>query len=162
MLTTQNEYNDKRIKALERKAKRLEKSLLLAKGKPKRIPMSKLKKDIQKVTNKIVRLKYPHICYTCDKDVTGDAQAGHHHPIGGHAATRYNFDNLRIQGSCCNLHKRGNQVVYSYRLRKEIGEDRYEALYQLAHDKKFTWTREALEELYLERKQMLYGMENPL
>lgn len=145
--------------ASDRKEKRLLKRLELAKGKVKRPSMAKLKKDLQRVTNKIVRLMYPPICYTCDKPCVGSnpPQAGHHYSVGSHQGTRYDFDNLRVQGSCCNLHKSGEQLEFAYKLRKEIGEERYEAL-RLKAKAKHKWSREEVETLLVSRDQILASL----
>lgn len=145
-------------KAAKKKEMRLIKRLQIAKGKPRRLTRVRLLKELQRITNKIVRLSYPHVCYTCGKDVTGDAQAGHLWTQAGHAYSRFDFDNLRIQGSCCNKYKSGYHSMFAYKLRKEIGDERYEALYSRAKSSQRFTTAE-LEQMIAERNEILANLE---
>lgn len=144
--------------AAKRKEKRLLKRLQLAKEKPRRETKLQLRKRLRKITHAIVR-HGKTICYTCDKFVpVNDRQAGHFWSDGSHSATRFDFSNLRMQGSCCNLYKYGNLAEYSIRLRKELGDEAFEALAQKAHQTKI-WTREELEEMIEERKHILESLQ---
>lgn len=141
--------------AADRKEARLKKRLELAKNKPKKISKKSLRNILQRLTNKIVRLRYPPICYTCDEPITkGLPQAGHCWTQAGHPYARFDFDNLRIQGTCCNHYKSGNHTEFSYRLQKELGPERWETLYQRAHSK-LRYSEEELLQLIEERKIIL-------
>jgi hypothetical protein len=128
-------------------------------AKKKQKSIHKLKTELWGLTSQIVRAS-SHICYTCNRILAyPNRQAGHHFSKGGHQGTMFDLDNLRVQDAACNLFKSGNQAEFSYRLRKELGDERYEALYQRANTP-HKWTREALEQLIIERKAILNRLEN--
>lgn len=156
-------YYEQKLQKIEeahlRKQKRLEKRIELLKGKPKRVPIKTLKKEAKRITHKIVRLTTPDFCYTCSKPIQkGDKQAGHCFPDGNYPGTRYDYKNIRQQGSCCNLYKHGNLAEFCTRLLSELGLDEFNALSDRAH-RPFTWTRELLEQLIAERKPILEELE---
>ena len=89
-------------------------------------------------------------CYTCDRPLDfKDRSTGHLFTKGGHPATIFDPDNLRVQCTACNVWKSGNCAVYSYRLIQEIGLERYNALALRAGQAK-KWTREELERIIKE------------
>lgn len=144
---------EKRKEAEERRAKRLQKRIELAKGKPNREGINALKKKLKTVTHAIVRLKYDN-CYSCDKFVPlKERQAGHYHTDGGNPGTRYDFDNLRTQHAMCNNFK-GGDAHFGARLLQEIGEERFLAL-DAKRKIKPIWTRIELERLIEERTILL-------
>lgn len=137
-------------KRLEKAEKKLRKA--------KQPTMKQLKNELQRITNRIVRLREPN-CYTCGKYLEfKDRQAGHHFSQGAHGAAKFDFNNLHTQCVACNMHKSGNQVEYAYRLRKELGEEMYEGLYLLANSKT-KWERGQLESMIAERKNILKTLE---
>ncbi len=151
-----------KLRAEKREAKirdRLEMAKLHHKEKivkMKQKSLKRLRDELQTITNRIVRTM-SNACYTCQKILEfKDRQAGHHFSRGAHSAARYEFDNLRVQCSGCNMYKSGEQAEFAYFLRKELGDQRYEDLYKLAHSVK-KWSREELVELIEKRKVVAPG-----
>lgn len=114
-----------------------------------------LKKELWALISPIIRNKSAK-CYTCDKPlpIFADRSAGHLFSKGGHPATAFDLDNLRVQGDCCNLYKSGNCAVYSFRLIEEIGIERFNALALRAGQAK-RWTTLELEALIAKYKDSL-------
>ncbi len=160
--------NNKLAKVMERKLKAAEKKL----AKVKETASNKLAKASQRQEKRVLKLKEQNgkegqkqlmnrlwklispivrnksdTCYTCDKYLEFKKRsAGHFWTKKGHPAVRFDLDNLRVQCDDCNRWKSGNCAEYGYRLRKELGEERYEALY-LKKGQKKKWTLLELEEL---------------
>lgn len=144
----------------ERKEKRLKKRLELAKGKPKILPMSKLKKDLKRVTHAIVRFVF-EICYSCGEYVHPEKRtAGHFHTDGGNPGTRYDFDNLRTQHKHCN-YICGGDAPYAARLLREIGEKRFLAL-DLKRKIRPKWSKEQFIEEIRKRTELLETLKTCL
>lgn len=59
----------------------------------------------------------------------------------------------------CNVQNSGEHVEFAWKLRLELGDQRYEDLYRLAHTVK-KWERTELEQMIIERKEMLNKFEN--
>lgn len=142
----------KKLQAAEKKLEKLRagsqkkiSKLKAEKGKKTKSQIKKqLKKTLWKIISPIVRASSNH-CFTCNKPLyPSEKHAGHHWPKGSHRAVEFDMDNLRVQCVSCNLHKSGNLAEYGYRLRHEIGEERWEALYQRKELKRY-WTKELLE-----------------
>lgn len=124
--------------------------------KPAKTPIKTLKDTLWKLTSQYVRSQ-SNRCFTCD-DVIPDftkRSAGHFWSKGGHGATRFDLDNLRVQCVSCNNFKGGNLSEYAVRLRRDIGDERFDALDQKAHTTKTSWKRDELEQLIEERKSLL-------
>lgn len=148
--------------AAEKKEARLRKRLMLEKGKRKQKSMKQLKMELQRITNQIVRHQSGE-CYTCGRKLEyAQRQSGHHISRGASSAARFTFSNLRVQcARPCNLDLSGNQVIFAYKLRKELGDEAYEDLYKMAMQPK-KWSREELSELIAHRKQYLKSIEDEL
>lgn len=103
----------------------------------KKKPKQKLKgwyvKKLDVVFSQYIRKSYANdfgmaVCYTCGKVAHyKDLQCGHF-ISRGHMATRWDEENCRVQCPGCNVFKNGNYTEYSYRLLKEIGEEKLDAL----------------------------------
>jgi 5-methylcytosine-specific restriction endonuclease McrA len=122
------------------------------------IRVSDLKKEVQKVVNKYIRLRDAELgCISC---CTGSCdEAGHFWPMGANGALRYDLDNLHGQCTSCNRWKHGNLLEYRLALVKKIGEVRVEYLDAHHHDVK-KWTREELEIIKLECRERIKRHEN--
>lgn len=147
----------------EKKEKRLLKRLELAKSKPKKEKISLLLRRCQKVTNAIVRVKYQGgPCYTCEKPIPkGDEQAGHCWTVQGHPYSRFDFRNLRLQGSCCNNYKHGYHSMFAHKLRNELGEESWNNLVLTAKSS-LRYSREELLQMIEDRKKLLESLtQNP-
>ncbi len=109
------------------------------------IRISDLKKEVQKVVNKYVRLRDAELgCISCS---TGKCdEAGHFWPMGANGALRYDTDNLHGQCTSCNRWRHGNLLEYRLALVKKIGDMRVMYLDDHHHDIK-KWEREELEEI---------------
>ena len=154
-MKTYEQKIEKIKQAAEKREKRLLKRLQIAKGKPRKVGINALKRELRRITHKIVR-QSGSACYVCDKPLPNpkDRTAGHYWSDGGHSAVRYSFDNLRISCVNCNSFKSGNLAEYGMRLERELGHDNFEALGVLAHQTK-RWERTELELLIEERKKLL-------
>ena len=111
--------------------------------------ISQLKREADRVTS--IRLRQSAAdsagvaaCYTCGKRAPWQQlQCGHHMPRH-HSATRYDFDNLRVQCAGCNVWGRGKAAVYAQKLIEEIGIRRYKALLARANQT-HQFTRQELD-----------------
>lgn len=102
-------------------------------GRRKKTPEAKLKAELWELCRKITEKRYPSVCFTCDKPISGtNRHLGHFIPrsVGG-AALRYNLENLRWQCYYDNINLGGHGAEYYRRLVKEIGLERVEALFEL-------------------------------
>jgi len=115
---------------------------------------------------KMIRLrdvaKYGKICFTCKQPIIkGHVQAGHFVSCRVWA-TRWEPDNLRIQGSCCNKYLSGAPHEFAYYLAREIGQERVDELIE----KKFTYNAKPsipeLEMLLEKFKEDLAAVEKSL
>lgn len=155
-------YERKLIKLQESNARvlrRAQRRLELAKGKAKLKSLPALKEELQTVTNRIVRHKYP-VCYTCGDHLEfKDRQAGHHWSRGKTSATRFDFENIRTQCVRCNMYGSGEQGIFERKLQEELGKERCDALYLRSNQKKI-WERSELEQMIAERKLILKQLED--
>jgi len=148
-LTKEEKYKVK-IADLKKKgyinlAKMAEKTKLKVK-KARQMPLSRLKRVVQKEINHYVLLRDKDLpCISCGA-TTGTWNAGHYVSQGAHGALRYDLDNINKQCVGCNLYKHGNLIEYRICLDERYGEDRAEYLESKRHDIK-KWTREELEEV---------------
>lgn len=108
----------------------------------KRKPLSKakvlkrLKLQLWELCRAITEKRYPNICFTCDKPVSGsNRQLGHCIPssVGG-ISLRYHLDNLRWQCYYDNINLGGHGSEYYRRLVEEIGQERVNALFALKRE----------------------------
>lgn len=94
-------------------------------------PIGKLKKLLWKefaLYNKLIRSHDGRYCdcYTCGKPLeigTSNCQMGHWLPKGGYSFHYFNEDNVRPQCYHCNISLSGNTAVFEHNLRKELGGD---------------------------------------
>jgi hypothetical protein len=122
------------------------------------IRVSDLKKEVQKVFNKYIKLRdRGNMCISCQKNPI--EHAGHFIAQGATGALRYHENNVWGQCSNCNVWKRGNLLEYRISLVNKIGEERVKWLEEHRHDIK-KWTREELEELMTTYKAKLKELEN--
>lgn len=94
---------------------------------------AKLKKQLWELCRKITAKRYPDVCFTCDKPISGaNRQLGHFIPrsVGG-TLLRYNLDNLRWQCYYDNINLGGNGSEFYRRLVKEIGHEKVEELFEM-------------------------------
>ncbi len=106
----------------------------------KRSPLKrKSKSDIRKLQDKlwelckqIIRLRYPHFCYTCDKPIEGsNCQTGHFIPkASSPAELKYSLDNLRLQCYHCNINLGGNGTEFYRRLEHNEGKEYVDKLFK--------------------------------
>lgn len=123
------------------------------------IRISNLKKEVQKVFNKFIRLRdKDDMCISCGKNC-GKWDAGHYLSQGSTGALRYNEYNCHKQGVGCNRFKHGNLLEYRIRLIGKIGSGPVEWLEDHRNDVK-KWTREELNELREEYKNKIKELES--
>ena len=94
----------------------------------KRPTVSKLKKVLDALVSRYVRLSGNGRCYTCGLvRPLLELQCGHF-ISRAHSATRYDLDNLRPQCVNCNVWRRGNTAFFAANLIAELGKERFDAL----------------------------------
>lgn len=99
---------------------------------------AKLKKELDAIFSKYIRLKYADengncTCYTCGK-VTHWKQIQNGHFISRqYLATRWHEDNCRPQDVGCNIYGHGKPLDFEERLKKELGSQYVEDMKMLRH-----------------------------
>ena len=94
----------------------------------KRPTVSQLKKRLDALVSRFVRLSGNGTCYTCGFFKPKlELQCGHF-VSRQYNATRYDLDNLRPQCYACNVMRRGNTAFFADNLLKELGRERFDAL----------------------------------
>ena len=120
----------------------------------KKKTVSQLKKELDKLFSRFVRLSGKDECYTCGlKRPRLELQAGHF-ISRQYNATRYDLDNVKNQCVNCNIWRRGNTAFYADNLLKELGRDRFDALIKRGRSFKQFTVRE-LEAMISEYKERL-------
>ena len=119
----------------------------------KKKSITSLKKKAWGLLSKITRLKYSIngycSCYTCGiKKHWKEMQAGHGF-AGRGGAILFEKDIIRPQCFGCNICNSGKLDTFTYKLRKELGDKRFEELYALKHTTK-RWYADELEALIAE------------
>lgn len=107
----------------------------------KKQTISKLKSDLWKVFSLYIKTKYSIDgewvnCYTCGANIqigTSNCQAGHWLPKGGYSYHYFNENNVRPQCNRCNRFLDGNTAVFEQNLRKEIGDELVNEIYETRH-----------------------------
>lgn len=86
----------------------------------KKTSLRLLKDKLWSECKRIMRIRHPHVCYTCGKQLkngTSDFHTGHFIPSSiCSTELRYDLNNLRPQCSACNIWKSGNWVAYERHL----------------------------------------------
>lgn len=122
------------------------------------LSISELKKQVQKLANKVARERDKDLpCISCQGDC-GLPNGGHFVAQGSSGALRYNLDNIHKQGVGCNKWNHGNLLEYRINLVKKIGVKKVEWLEEHRHDVK-KWTREELLDLKVELEALLEEYE---
>lgn len=94
-------------------------------------------------------------CISCGCGWNPSFQAGHHYKSETFETLKYHLDNISGQCFYCNNRLEGNFDNYALNLPKRIGQERYNALVQLAEkDKHFSkvWDVDSLKAIQLEIK----------
>lgn len=112
-------------------------------AKARKESVSTWKKKAWAVFSRYIRAKYGPACYTCGKEKKPDGNPtflqGGHFISRSHNATFLYEDNVRPQCYYCNVRERGNIGEYAYRLKQELGNERFDALLALGRTyKQFT------------------------
>lgn len=114
--------------------------------------VSVLKKKLDEVYSLYIRNKYADSdglveCYTCEvKKPVKEMQNGHFYSRAKNS-TRWEDDNCRPQCYSCNVAKKGNYIVYTEKMQQELGEEKYQALKDLANSTfqvKSLWLQEQI------------------
>ena len=117
----------------------------------------KLIKELDKYTSLLCRWRYANSeglvrCFTCGRIMpVWDCQCGHY-ISRRYQATRWNQNNVRPQGRCCNIYKGGNYEVYEPKIKAELGVDNVQKLWDKAYSQRKIPTYE-LEEMLIKVKQ---------
>ena len=107
-----------------------------------------------KATSLYVRTKSKGKCYTCGTIYPiKKLHAGHLIEKRGHSAIYFDLDGLRGQCMRCNRYLHGNKDIFGQKLRKEIGEERVNALYKKSQKTK-VWRKNELLRIEEEIKKL--------
>ena len=149
--------NCKRIRQLEQQKEMQQRAFERVKAKKQKkeqvMSLADLKKSVQRVFNKYIRLRDRKLkCISCGQREID--QAGHYVSQGSSGALRFNEDNVNGQCTKCNVWDHGNLINYRINLVKKIGEDSVKWLEDHRTDVK-RWTREELEDLLATYKRKI-------
>jgi 5-methylcytosine-specific restriction endonuclease McrA len=81
---------------------------------------------------RIVRARYKHVCFTCNRPVEGtNMQTGHFIPksVCG-AYLKYDLRNLRLQCYNCNINLGGNGAIFYKNMVKKEGQEYVDKLFK--------------------------------
>ena len=101
--------------------------------------LPKLKRKAWKLFSKYICKRDNHICFTCDK---AGNQAGHYK----HGRLDFDEDNVHCQCARCNKWLHGRLDEYGERLRKKMGNKKFDALVLRANQFN-KYTRDELEKI---------------
>lgn len=125
--------------------------------KTKKKTLAKLKQEVQKLVNKVVRERDKgKPCVSCGQLKT--LQAGHYYPVSGYDGLRFDLDNIHGECAGCNCFDHAHLIHYTENIPDRIGEERLKDLHEKAKDYKmngYRWTRAELEEIKKEMNQKL-------
>ena len=90
---------------------------------------------LDKLTSEYVRRSYANSrgyapCYTCGRMFFWKELDCGHLIKRSHYATRWDLENLRPQCQICNRLLGGNYKIYTEKMKKELGQERYDALWR--------------------------------
>ena len=96
-------------------------------------------KITQATFNKFIRLRDKgNVCISCQKPPKKE-NCGHYFNANNHWNVRFNEDNCNMQCEHCNTFLSGNLIEYQIHLITKIGQERYDALCEIARETlKFT------------------------
>lgn len=118
-----------------------------------------LKKSVQKIVNKYIRLRdKDQPCMACQKPCKDEGDASHLIAQGSSGFLRYNEDNIWKCCTSCNRFKHGNLLEFEHNLRKKIGNERVDYLWEHRNDLK-QWKRPELENLLTTYQQKIKELE---
>jgi len=132
---------------------------------PAKPTVSKLKKKLDTIFSKYVRLKHADKngyvkCYTCGvkKYWEKDGMQAGHFMSRKHTATRFDEQNVKPQCYSCNCHFYGRQFEFGQNLDKEFGEGTAETLLQKSRQtqKNTVSDMQNLIELYINKLDQLH------
>lgn len=90
-------------------------------------PISRLQRKLWEIIKKIIRKRYPPVCYTCGQTgLSGsNLQTGHMWAKASVGAyLKYDLRILRIQCFSCNIHRGGAGADFYANMLREIGEEK--------------------------------------
>lgn len=136
--------------------------------KRKKLTLPKLKKKLEKVFNKFIRLRDSgggfFACISCGLTKTTDEMdAGHFYAKQGYDGIR--FDEINVNGECsgCNRFNESHLIPYAINLANKIGDSELQKLHERAanykKDSNFKWDRSELEEKVLHYTQKIKEVE---
>lgn len=115
----------------------------------KKKSLSRIKKELWKLTSDFVRKRDCGICFTCGRFAEGSAyHAGHYIPasIGG---IELKYDERNIHGQCyhCNINLGGYGVMYHRRMLEIYGKELVEELWRIKNLKSHWLTKDYLKKV---------------
>lgn len=128
---------------------------------PKQKTLAKLKKELEVIVNKYIRLRdNGKPCVSCGEFKT--LQAGHYYAVQGYDSLRFDPDNIHGECAGCNCFNESHLILYSKNIVGRIGQERLDALDERAADYKrngYRWTRIEIEEKKILFKKLLKDLE---
>lgn len=156
---TETRIVEAKRKALKSRIRRFlkKKPSKATKGKKSRpVPISRLKREADRLFSLYIRAKYPKECYTCR--AKGKTLQCGHFISRSYLATRWNESNARPQCTGCNIWGRGKPLDFEERLKEEIGDVAVEEL-KVSRKKLIKPTRAFYELLIAGLKEKLTNLE---
>jgi hypothetical protein len=151
----------KRIRQLEQQRAMQQRAIERVKNRKQKkktvVRKSELKKSVQRVFNKFIKLRDGNRCISCQR-ISDKVDAGHYIAQGSSGALRYDENNVHSQCRSCNRFKHANLIEYRINLVRKIGLERVEWLEAHRTDTK-QWTREELNNLLSNYKKMVEELE---
>lgn len=130
---------------------------------PKRKPITKLKKDAWDWFSKYIRLRdclltsgtkeYGN-CFTCGRSYSFKQLQAGHFVDSRTKPVLFNEDIVHAQCYACNVPKKGNKDEYTPKMIEMFGTKKVLEFLELRHNKDKTWTREELESIEREYKDL--------
>lgn len=128
--------------------------------KKKKVKLSTLRKKLEVICNRYIRLRDKGICFTCGAYAEGSAyHAGHYIPKSI-CGIDLRYDQLNIHGQCyrCNIHLGGYGAMYEQNMRGKYGNAVVDALWAKKTTGKKWYEKDFLEKIaYYEN--LLRGMD---
>lgn len=109
------------------------------KSRPKSKSLAKLKKELDAIFSKYIRLTHADsngncTCYTCGKVLHWKQIQNGHFISRQYLATRWHEDNCRPQDVGCNIYGNGKPLDFEERLKTELGDMYVENMKAMRHE----------------------------
>ena len=116
-------------------------------------------KILQILVNRYVKLRDNGLpCISCQKEIKNKRDSGHYFSVGGYPSVRFDLRNINSQCINCNQFNGGNLIEYRKHLINKIGQNEFDELDRLAHQKR-QYTIDEIKDLIKEYKEKIKQIE---